>query len=418
MRKIVFSLLVFVLAFLTLGGTNVEKAQATGAGKVIDISIGDQTMNVIENYRVINKFPVSTGTWDMPTPIGTFQVQNHILNAYSTPYDLYMPFWMAVTPDGGYGIHGLPYWQYSWGRVYEGVNHLGIRVSHGCIRLSVENAEWLYNWAPQGTTIIIHDESGIQATIVPPDYAASIVDQSPREITLRPGQSTKVWVRIKNTGKHWWYNVGPNPVDLGTSSPIDRVSAFYNSSWLTKDRPARLPISGINRDNGETTFEFTITAPQKMGDYEERFKPVAENYGWFEDIEIVWKIKVFQPEYSCEWVGQSIYPVITSGDTQELKISYRNTGWQTWYNDGQFPLHVATSDPLDRSSVFQDPSWLTFNRPATMDQAKVAPGEVGTFTFNIKAPAKSGTYAEHFRLVAENKTWLEDHGVFWNIFVN
>jgi hypothetical protein len=416
MRKIFVSLTVFVLAFLTLVSTNVKKAQATG-GKVIDVSISDQMMTVIENYRVIKKFPVSTGTWALPTPLGTHQIYNHIPDAYSTPYDLYMPHWMAITPDGGYGIHGLPYWKYSWGNVYEGENHLGVRVSHGCIRLSLDNATWLYDWAPNGTTVLVHDDSGVQATVIPPDYTASILDQSPSEITLRPGESTKVWVRLKNTGKNWWYNVGPNPIDLGTFNPIDRPSPFYDPSWLASNRPARLPISGINNDNGETTFEFTLTAPKQLGDYEEHFKPVAENYSWFEEPDIVWKIKVYEPEYSCAWVGQSIYPVISPGAITELKISFRNTGWQTWYNSGAVPMHLGTSEPLDRNSIFADASWPAPNRPAALDQAVVKPGEIGTFTFNIKAPMTPGLYTEHFRLVAENKTWLEDHGVFWRIGV-
>lgn len=242
MKKATISGLILALALVFLQTDNykfVQKA-AAGGGKVIDISINDQRMTIIEDYRIINEFAISTGTWDMPTPLGTHYIYNHILNAYSTPYDLYMPHWMAITSDGGYGIHGLPYWQYSWGRVYEGENHLGWRVSHGCIRLALSNAEWLYSWAPNGTKVIIHNESGVQAPFTPPDYDADIIDQSPQRITIKPGETTTLWVKLKNTGKHWWYNVGQNPIHLGTDNPQDRASVFSNNSWIGDNRPTKL----------------------------------------------------------------------------------------------------------------------------------------------------------------------------------
>ena len=67
-----------------------------------------------------------------------------------------MPYWMQFTGQG-HGLHGLPYWRLRGGGVIkEGENHLGIRVSHGCVRLSWEDAEKVYNWASNGTPIIIH----------------------------------------------------------------------------------------------------------------------------------------------------------------------------------------------------------------------------------------------------------------------
>lgn len=418
MKKATISTLILMLAltFCAPSFFETQKAQA-GGGKAIDVSINDQMMTIIENYQVINKFPVSTGKWDMPTPIGVHQIYNHIPNAYSTPYDLYMPNWMAITSDGGYGIHGLPYWQYSWGRVYEGENHLGWRVSHGCIRLSLANAEWLYNWAPNGTPVYIHNESGIQAPYNPPEYDAEIIDQSPQHITLKPGESTNVWVKLKNTGKNWWYNVGQYPINLGTDNPKDRKSVFANSSWIGNNRPASLSSSGISNGQ-ETTFSFTITAPLEMKEYEEHFRPVAEHNSWFYDTDIVWYINVWQPEYSSQWYSQSSYPTVNSGDKITLQLKYKNTGSSTWKNYGPNQIHLATSHPKDRNSTFYTTgSWLSPNRPANLEENEIKPGEIGTFNFEITAPNQTGVYTEYFQLVAEGKQWMEDQGVFLNIYV-
>ena len=33
---------------------------------------------------------------------------------------------------------------------------LGINASHGCVRLSIENAKWIYNTIPSGTKVIVY----------------------------------------------------------------------------------------------------------------------------------------------------------------------------------------------------------------------------------------------------------------------
>ena len=47
----------------------------------------------------------------------------------------------------------------------------------------------------------------------------------------------------------------------------------------------------------------------------------------------------------------------------------------------------------------------------------VAPGEVGEFRFNVRAPTVRGTYRLNLRPVIDGTVWLEDQGVFWLIVV-
>lgn len=133
-----------------------DQVVGAGKGKRIIVDLSEQKLKLIENGRVISVRTISTGKWLTPTPTGEYKTRNKIVTAYSKPYGLYMEYWMAFTADGSYGLHSLPYWKLgNGGRLYEGANHLGTPVSHGCIRQSLADAKSLYDWAPVGTPVTI-----------------------------------------------------------------------------------------------------------------------------------------------------------------------------------------------------------------------------------------------------------------------
>ncbi len=121
-------------------------------GKYIDINLARQQLSIFEDGERLGTYKVSTGKRGMATPTGTFKVLNKVGRAYSRKYNLYMPYWMAFT-GAGHGIHELPEWKNGY---TEGANHLGMPVSHGCVRLGVGPAAKVYNWAEVGTAVVIH----------------------------------------------------------------------------------------------------------------------------------------------------------------------------------------------------------------------------------------------------------------------
>lgn len=141
---------------INAGGIN----EAEQPDKKIEIDINNQRLYLLEKGYRIASFPVSSGGYGYETPRRTFQILNHADTAYSQAYDLYMDNWMALEGlDGsydGYGIHALPFWVLrGGGRLYEGANHLGTPVSHGCVRLGVDAAKLVYAWADDGTLVEI-----------------------------------------------------------------------------------------------------------------------------------------------------------------------------------------------------------------------------------------------------------------------
>jgi len=121
-------------------------------GKYIEVDLSSQTLYQFEGETMVGKHSVSTGKWSTPTPIGTYTINNKDPRAYSSTYDLYMPYWMAFI-GSKYGIHELPEWANG---SKEGANHIGTPVSHGCIRLGVGDAGEVYDWTEIGTTVVIH----------------------------------------------------------------------------------------------------------------------------------------------------------------------------------------------------------------------------------------------------------------------
>lgn len=98
------------------------------------------------------EFKVSTGKASMPTPKGDYKIQNKVKKAWSKTYGLWMPYWLGLN-KAGIGIHELPIWPSGY---REGENHLGIPVSHGCIRLGLKDAPYLFDRLAVGTIIKIY----------------------------------------------------------------------------------------------------------------------------------------------------------------------------------------------------------------------------------------------------------------------
>lgn len=122
--------------------------------------------------------------------------------------------------------------------------------------------------------------------------------------------------------------------------------------------------------------------------------------------------------YAWSYAGQGSSTGSTTLATQKSTwtVYALNIGTATWTNTGPNPIRLGTSNGRDRVSSFCDSSWLNCSRPATLNEASVAPGETGSFTFTVQAPGP-GQYSEYFNLVAEGIMWLNDPGLYFGINV-
>lgn len=118
--------------------------------KKIEIDVAKQRLNYFLGGVKMGEFLVSSGV-NNSTPKGQYKIINKITKAWS-PYGLWMPYWMGLG-TGRFGLHELPIWPSGY---REGEDHLGTPASHGCIRLGVGPAEFLYNWAEVNTPVNIY----------------------------------------------------------------------------------------------------------------------------------------------------------------------------------------------------------------------------------------------------------------------
>lgn len=126
--------------------------------KRITISISQQRMWAYENGQLKWEWPVSTGISRSPTSPGVFQIQSHEVNAYASQWNLYMPHFMGVYRPGPgadvmNGFHGFPTDANGGYLLWTG--DLGRPATYGCILLSLENAQALYDWAEEGVVVDI-----------------------------------------------------------------------------------------------------------------------------------------------------------------------------------------------------------------------------------------------------------------------
>ena len=99
------------------------------------VSLGSQTMTVTQNGVVKHRWRVSTGRKGFGTPTGSWSAKWASRNHRSRKYDnAPMPF--AIFFKGGYAVHAT-----------FDTKRLGRPASHGCVRLSPNNAATFYKLA-------------------------------------------------------------------------------------------------------------------------------------------------------------------------------------------------------------------------------------------------------------------------------
>jgi lipoprotein-anchoring transpeptidase ErfK/SrfK len=135
----------------------------------VEIDLSEQKLYAKEAGRVVYEFLISSGKPWTPTQTGEFRIWIKLRYAkmsggskalgtyYYLPNVPYIQYY-----DGDYGLHGA-YWH----------NNFGNQMSHGCVNLSIPDAEKLFYWTRPvlppgkglvyastqnpGTRVIIHD---------------------------------------------------------------------------------------------------------------------------------------------------------------------------------------------------------------------------------------------------------------------
>ncbi len=137
------------------------KVTAAKFGPVIVIRRGINELRYYEGKKLVRTFGVATGQSVYPTPTGQFEIVDMQLWPWWRPPDSPWARGLKPIPPGpgnplgtrwmglsapGVGIHGTP-----------DDASIGYSASHGCIRMHIPDAEWLFNHVHVGTPVVIID---------------------------------------------------------------------------------------------------------------------------------------------------------------------------------------------------------------------------------------------------------------------
>ncbi|NLZ54620.1 MAG: L,D-transpeptidase [Thermoanaerobacteraceae bacterium] len=122
----------------------------------IIVELRRQKVYIYENDSVIKTFLCSSGLDENNyyTPKGLYRIGSRGDSFFSPKYGQGAYHWVRFSNN--YLFHSVPFDE-NQNIIEEEAAKLGQKASHGCIRLSMDDALWLYNNIPQGTPVLIKD---------------------------------------------------------------------------------------------------------------------------------------------------------------------------------------------------------------------------------------------------------------------
>jgi hypothetical protein len=147
---------------------NTTPPEGVTGNRWIEVNLFEQTIAVYDNYQLVFATLIASGLEPFWTRPGLFQIYEKL---DTTPMrgsfeaDRSDAYYLEDVPwtmyfDERRALHGA-YWR----------ANLGFPQSHGCVNMSIGDAQWIYNWANLGDWVYVWDPSGGTPTD-PDNYTA------------------------------------------------------------------------------------------------------------------------------------------------------------------------------------------------------------------------------------------------------
>jgi len=122
---------------------------------LIWVSISHQRVNVFEKldgrWKLIRSSIVATGAPRSPTPVGVYKTTYKQRGWFTEEYNCFPV--VRFLKGSGYAFHSRLYYPGSMTRLSDA--RIGYPISHGCIRMYNEDVQWLYDYIPESTTVVV-----------------------------------------------------------------------------------------------------------------------------------------------------------------------------------------------------------------------------------------------------------------------
>jgi len=112
-----------------------------------------QLLTVYRGSSPVRDIMISGGAPGQETPLGVFRIKDRGRRFFSRRFGEGALWWVRLVDQ--YLFHSLPRDE-TWEVIPAEKEKLGLPASHGCIRMSDEDAKWFYEQVPPGALVIIH----------------------------------------------------------------------------------------------------------------------------------------------------------------------------------------------------------------------------------------------------------------------
>ena len=137
-------------------GTRDEREEWPPAGSYrVDVDLTNCVMSAYDaSGNLVRQALCTVGAADTPTPEGTFTMgEDRRRFGYFEEHDCYAQYWSQI--DGAIFFHSLLYENDGETLRMSSYENLGRASSHGCVRLTVPDAKWIYDHLAPGSTVNI-----------------------------------------------------------------------------------------------------------------------------------------------------------------------------------------------------------------------------------------------------------------------
>ncbi|MBU2524948.1 N-acetylmuramoyl-L-alanine amidase, partial [Patescibacteria group bacterium] len=212
-----------------------------------------------------------------------------------------------------------------------------------------------------------------------PNTGYSVNKSYINEEKFNPGDTIEGYFEIENLSGFNWTNTGQNEVKIIFDGPLWRQSDILPKG--------RLILGTLQQDTvtpGEIgRFNFTATAPNYGGIYEEKLALYNDTLGRLEGQPIELNLTVGTPKPAASFVTMSSDTQFKAGETKLVTFQLKNIGTTEWRRIGQDAFNVVTI----KNPAIKVPDEITFK------ESEVKPGQIGHFEFYVTAPQTSENYS-------------------------
>ena len=208
-----------------------------------------------------------------------------------------------------------------------------------------------------------------QATIST-EYMAQMIDSSDQELNVNEGEKTAMWVEYLNMGTQTWSNVNKESLYLIDSKYKAQIPMISKTSSFVLEESMKSDIAVHSQRDAVAPGEvLRLTIPLAV-DYEKyragEYILVLNGKGWFADSDIGFDLtRTFR--YDAQ-LTKGIPNALEARKSNAIRVEYKNVGLTAWYRS-DVKLQWKSSD---------------YTNYQTMNEWKVLPGEIASFTFYSK----------------------------------